>query len=228
MTPLRGILASALATVLVGASMLVAAPAQAADMDCSDFATQADAQAFYLANGGPAADPHRLDAEGDGLACETLPCPCSKLPAPPPPTTAPVSPCGRNPKVVEKAVVLSVIDGDTLRVRIDGRSQKVRLLGINSPERKKKGYASATKALKKLAPPRKTVALISDPTQKYADRYGRILRYVERGSRDVNKAQLSKGWAKYSDVRTCAPLVKKKTYKSAEHSAKKAKRGIWK
>lgn len=228
MTRLRGILASTLATMLIGASMLMAAPAQAADMDCGDFATQADAQAFYIANGGPAVDPHRLDSEGDGVACETLPCPCSTSPAPPPPTTAPASPCARNPKVAEKAVVLSVIDGDTLRVRIDGKREKVRLLGINSPERKKYGYASATKALKKLAPSRKTVTLTSDPTQKYEDRYGRLLRYVKRGSKDVNKAQLSKGWAKYYDVKTCAPLTKKKNYKSAERSARKANRGIWK
>lgn len=43
------------------------------DRDCSDFATQAEAQAFFLANGGPARDPHRLDGDGDGIACERLP-----------------------------------------------------------------------------------------------------------------------------------------------------------
>lgn len=40
------------------------------DRDCGDFASQSEAQAFYEAAGGPAADPHRLDGEGDGLACE--------------------------------------------------------------------------------------------------------------------------------------------------------------
>jgi len=43
------------------------------DRDCSDFATQAEAQAFFLANGGPARDPHRLDGDRDGIACESLP-----------------------------------------------------------------------------------------------------------------------------------------------------------
>ncbi len=43
------------------------------DKDCSDFATHAEAQAFFLANGGPSSDPHRLDSDHDGLACETLP-----------------------------------------------------------------------------------------------------------------------------------------------------------
>lgn len=43
------------------------------DRDCSDFATQAEAQAFFEAAGGPARDPHRLDGDHDGVACETLP-----------------------------------------------------------------------------------------------------------------------------------------------------------
>ena len=49
-----------------------AAPADP-DRDCSDFRTQAEAQAFYEAAGGPARDPHRLDVDGDGCACEDLP-----------------------------------------------------------------------------------------------------------------------------------------------------------
>ena len=43
------------------------------DKDCSDFATHAQAQAFFTSQGGPGSDPHRLDADGDGIACEALP-----------------------------------------------------------------------------------------------------------------------------------------------------------
>jgi micrococcal nuclease len=43
------------------------------DRDCSDFRTWAEAQDFYEAAGGPASDRHRLDANNDGIACETLP-----------------------------------------------------------------------------------------------------------------------------------------------------------
>lgn len=42
------------------------------DRDCSDFATQAEAQAFFEAAGGPDRDPHRLDGDGDRIACEGL------------------------------------------------------------------------------------------------------------------------------------------------------------
>lgn len=41
-----------------------------AGRDCSDFASSADAQRFFLANGGPTYDPYNLDGDGDGLACE--------------------------------------------------------------------------------------------------------------------------------------------------------------
>ena len=42
------------------------------DRDCGDFSTHREAQAFFIAAGGPDRDPHRLDGDGDGLACENL------------------------------------------------------------------------------------------------------------------------------------------------------------
>ena len=55
------------------------------DRDCGDFETWAGAQAFYRAAGGPEADPHRLDSDGDGIAC-------GSLPGAPDPATPPVEP----------------------------------------------------------------------------------------------------------------------------------------
>lgn len=43
------------------------------DRDCGNFTTHAEAQAFFVAAGGPARDPHRLDGDNDGIACESLP-----------------------------------------------------------------------------------------------------------------------------------------------------------
>jgi hypothetical protein len=53
----------------------VAGPAHAMDKNCSDFNTQAQAQAYYNQQGP--GDPDGLDADGDGVACESNPCPCS-------------------------------------------------------------------------------------------------------------------------------------------------------
>lgn len=43
------------------------------DRNCSAFDTHAEAQAFFQAAGGPERDPHRLDGDNDGIACESLP-----------------------------------------------------------------------------------------------------------------------------------------------------------
>lgn len=60
-------------TALAGALLFVFVTSAAAqrDMDCSDFRTQREAQEFYESQGP--GDPHRLDRDNDGVACETLP-----------------------------------------------------------------------------------------------------------------------------------------------------------
>lgn len=70
---------SLLATFATCAAMLFAAlpsSAIAGDKDCADFASQRAAQIFFLKHGGPSRDPHRLDGDDDGVACEDNPCPC--------------------------------------------------------------------------------------------------------------------------------------------------------
>jgi hypothetical protein len=47
-----------------------AVPQQQPDLDCDDFDTQEEAQAVLDAD---PSDPHRLDEDDDGLACEALP-----------------------------------------------------------------------------------------------------------------------------------------------------------
>lgn len=65
-----------LATLVVVLTSLVAAPATAAgDRDCGDFPSQRAAQLFFLSQGGPSFDPHGLDSDGDGIACESNPAP---------------------------------------------------------------------------------------------------------------------------------------------------------
>ena len=54
----------------LAACALFAVPAAARDYDCADFPTQRKAQKFYKKHGGPKRDPHRLDADDDGIACE--------------------------------------------------------------------------------------------------------------------------------------------------------------
>lgn len=59
---------TALATA--GLTVVLAGPAGAADLNCSDFATQQQAQAVLDAD---RSDPNNLDQDDDGTACESLP-----------------------------------------------------------------------------------------------------------------------------------------------------------
>lgn len=43
------------------------------DKDCLDFDTQRQAQRYFESKGGPGSDPDRLDADHDGIACQSLP-----------------------------------------------------------------------------------------------------------------------------------------------------------
>jgi len=74
---LRSPLRHRLAVPLVGLSLVGAmatAPTAGAfiDRDCADFATHRQAQRFFNRH-HPNRDPHRLDADHDGIACESLP-----------------------------------------------------------------------------------------------------------------------------------------------------------
>jgi hypothetical protein len=61
-----------LAAALLAASLTVSSASAFVDRDCSDFPTWKKAQKFYKKNGGPRNDRHGLDADRDGIACETL------------------------------------------------------------------------------------------------------------------------------------------------------------
>jgi endonuclease YncB( thermonuclease family) len=218
----------------------VPSPAAAADSDCSDFATQAAAEAWLQAYPG---DPDRLDADADGVACESLPCPCAGAGVAPPaaPAPAPVAPpAGAPAAATAKALnvtarVTSVIDGDTLKVRFaDGAKATVRLIGIDTPETRKPGIPvqcggrAATARMKRLAlrdGRGRTVTIATDPTQDLTDRYGRLLAYVGAGGTDFGRTMVSSGWAKTYVYRVDFQRVG--TYRAAQRSAKAAKRGVF-
>lgn len=200
----------------------IASPAAAADKDCSDFDTQKQAQDFYLAN-DPRNDPHRLDgSDNDGIVCESLPCPCST-------STTPTSGGSTSTVLRQAGRLVKVVDGDTVDVRLaNGVTHRVRMIGINTPERGRCGYLAATNRLKRMAPQGTRVVLVSDPSQARRDRYGRLLRYVVRrhDTRDLNRAQVFWGMARvyvYDDT----PFRRVTDYRKAQNSAKSNNRGLW-
>jgi endonuclease YncB( thermonuclease family) len=98
------------------------------------------------------------------------------------------------PTAGSTGVVASVYDGDTLTLRSGAR---VRLLQIDTPELGSgECYSRAARsALVRLAPPGSVVTLEADARLDRVDRYGRLLRYVLRGGRDVNLELVRQGAA---------------------------------
>jgi len=122
--------------------------------------------------------------------------------------------------------VSRVVDGDTVDVRLtSGRTERIRLIGIDTPERGQCDAAKATTFARTVAQGRAAV-LQGDATQATRDRYGRLLAYAWVGGRDLGYQQLARGLAKvYVYDR---PFQRLPAYQQAERTGKARGDGIWK
>ena len=131
----------------------------------------------------------------------------------------------------QTARVVAVHDGDTITVRMDGRTEKVRLVGIDSPELQdeRQAYRDAAYAARDYARSRlggETVTLEAEPRQGDRDAYGRLVRFVilDDGT-NVNEELVRKGYAHVYDK---FQFTLKPRFKAAEAEAKREKLGVWK
>lgn len=85
-----------------------------------------------------------------------------------------------------------VIDGDTIEVSINGRSERIRYIGANTPERDDPCYQEALQENRKILSTG-PLRLDTDATDK--DRYGRLLRYVYAGDVLVELELIARGYA---------------------------------
>ena len=126
----------------------------------------------------------------------------------------------------QKGIVTRVVDGDTLDVRLDGgKSERVRLIGIDAAERGTCFSSQATERARQLALSQ-PVVLRGDRTQDTRDRYGRLLAYVWiPGGRDLGYQLVAGGFAKvyvYS-----SPFQRLPAYRTAESRAQSSAAGRW-
>jgi len=122
--------------------------------------------------------------------------------------------------ILETADAKRVVDGDTIELQT---GEKVRLLGINTPERGQYYYEEAVDKLRKLVEG-KRIGLETDVDNK--DDYGRLLRYVYIDSIFVNLEMVRNG---YANVYVVEPNNKYSyELKQAEIQAKEQALGIWK
>jgi micrococcal nuclease len=127
--------------------------------------------------------------------------------------------------------VTKVIDGDTIDVDIDGATERLRLIGIDTPEvvdpRKPVecfGQEASKKALELLL--NKKVRLEPDITQENRDKYGRLLRYIYReDGLFYNKWIIENGYAhEYTYV---IPYKFQAEFQKAENFARENLLGLW-
>lgn len=142
-----------------------------------------------------------------------------------------------------EATVDSIVDGDTLRVRIKGRSDSVRLIGIDTPESRFNKRAAlqaersnkdmktilslgkeAFSTLRTLAPKGSPIRLEFDVERR--DKYDRLLAYVYRPDGVMlNEEMLSRG---YAQLLTMPPNVRYvDRFTKALRKSQTERRGLW-
>lgn len=89
--------------------------------------------------------------------------------------------------------VVNVVDGDTVDVQRGKEYQRIRVIGIDTPERGDCGFGPASSALSRIVLGKKVQ--LSAGAVDDRDRYGRLLRYVDVGGRDAGLALLEAGLA---------------------------------
>ena len=124
--------------------------------------------------------------------------------------------------------VVRVVDGDTIHVKVGERVEKVRYIGMNTPEvhhptrGEEPGGREATEVNRRLVAG-KRVRLETDVQAR--DRYGRLLAYVWVGDVMVNAELVRQG---YAQVMTVPPNVRhQELFVKLQREAREAGRGLW-
>lgn len=127
--------------------------------------------------------------------------------------------------------VIRVVDGDTLVVDMQGVPEKVRLIGINTPEtvdpRKPVecfGKEASDAAKRLLAG--QVVRIETDSSQGERDKYGRLLAYVFLPNDvNINRYMIAEGYA--YEYTYHVPYQYQKEFKQAQRDAEAHHKGLW-
>lgn len=126
------------------------------------------------------------------------------------------------------AVVTRVMEGDSIEVQIGSKTEKVRYIGITTPEiqhptRGPEPYSQAARAANAQLVAGKNVVLALET--QHRDRDGRLLAHVYVGDRFVNAELVGAG---YAEVGTIPPNVRhREQFVALQRQARLARRGLW-
>lgn len=121
-------------------------------------------------------------------------------------------------------------DGDTITVSMNGRDEKVRMVGVDTPETHKPNapvqcYGPAASAFTKNTIGKQKVRLVADAQSTDRDRYKRLLRYVylEDGT-FLNLKLIENGYGFYYPY---FPFTKSDEFAAAQEKARATHKGLW-
>jgi endonuclease YncB( thermonuclease family) len=132
---------------------------------------------------------------------------------------------GRPPAGAVPATLVAVIDGDTLDVLVNDKLERVRYIGIDTPERGQPGYRAATEANRALvtsAP----LYLVKDVSERDKTQSARLLRYVYLSDGRLVEGELvAGGWA--APVEYPPDVRFARTYRELAVQAARQRLGFW-
>lgn len=121
-------------------------------------------------------------------------------------------------------------DGDTITVEMAGKSEKIRMIGVDTPETEDprkpvQCYGKAASAFTRQLIGDQPVRLEADPLNTNRDRYNRLLRYVYLpDGRMVNAEIIRQG---YGFAYISFPFTKIDEFKQYQTTARDENRGLW-
>lgn len=127
-----------------------------------------------------------------------------------------------------EGMVVRVVDGDTIHVRVGQDIEKVRYIGVNTPEihHPRKGEEPGGReafAVNRALLAHRHVRLELDV--RLRDRYGRLLAYVWVGETMINAELVRRG---YAQVMTVPPNVRyQELFVKLQREARESGRGLW-
>lgn len=127
--------------------------------------------------------------------------------------------------------VTEFVDGDTIAVNMNGASERIRLIGVDTPEthdprKPVQCYGLAAAAYTKQLIGLSSVRLEADPLSTNRDRYNRLLRYVYLPDGRLVNAEIIKNG--YGFAYLSFPFTKSDEFHNYELEARRQNLGLWK
>lgn len=147
------------------------------------------------------------------------------------PSAAPAAVAPALPPGLPRGSVVAVVDGDTLDVELAGTVERVRLIGVDTPETVKPNtpvecFGKEASAFTRQLLGGQTVYVEDDPSQDTRDRYGRLLAYVWLADGRLANLELVAGGYAY-EYTYDQPYKYQQQFKQAQQDAQAAQRGLW-